>query len=247
MKNTIDFRALPGIICLALMLSVAGISNARAELPGFDAMMESVQKNYRTGAFYCRIRSTGVAIIEVDQLVAKWQVIAATYADAPPEQFSDDPQWKSTLASVQEALAQAKTLLEQDQPRKAFDALEDYAQALAELRRRNEIYDFSDRIRDFNTQRLRLVPYRDFNEALSDEGYLAVREVLAIMEFIVGGMDTHAPASRRADATFQEAVDGLRESLRLMRQNLDKRLERGVKGSIRDINSSFFLLFMKFG
>lgn len=235
-------RALAALFLLALFV---GMEPARAETPPLDTMLESVQRNYRTAAFYCRIKSISVAGIELAQMKAKWKIIAESQKSSPPTTYTEG--WDDALSKIQDSMAKAQALLDQGEPQKAYGALEDYASTLSELRRRNGMYNFTDRVLDFNAQRERWIPYRKFDEDLTDGQYLEIREILATMDFIVEGMDRHAPATHRADPTFPEAIDGLRQSLKLMRNNLDTRNQRGVKGSIRDINSSFFLLFLKFG
>lgn len=230
---------------LMILSAFTGGTPALADTPPFPKMMESVQGNYRTAAFYCRIRSEAVASREIAQMAAKWKVIAESQRDEPPASHARG--WPEAVTAVQDALDKASKLLDQGEPRKAYDSLQEYASALSELRRQNGLYNFTDRVRDFDSQRQRWLDYRAFDDPLTDEAYLVIRETLAVMDYILHGMDRHAPPGHLADPTFPEALDGLRQSLALMRRNLDNRNERGIKGSIRDINSSFFLLFLKFG
>lgn len=82
--------------------------------------------------------------------IQQWKQIKQTYTTTPPEVFSSDPEWESTLTSIEEIAVTSAGQITEGHLAEAHETLEAIRDELTDLRKRNSVIVFSDHINNYH-------------------------------------------------------------------------------------------------
>lgn len=121
-------------------------SRGPARLSGFDAAFESWNRYYKAS-----LVATGTGNVEgASQRMAycreAWYKLLADYAEEPPAQFADDPQWAKAMATTTGYLHIAEWRLQAGDLERAHEALEPVRYLWRDIRQRNDVLWFGDQL-----------------------------------------------------------------------------------------------------
>ncbi len=133
---------------------------------------------------------------------AQWGQLMKTYRAAPPPQYADDAGWPATVAAVEKLIASAKAETEKGDLVKAHDVLEGVRDQLGNLRLRNGVVVFSDRVDAFH-EHMEHVLVAKYAGA---EGVAMLREDAAVLVHLAGLLEKNAPAGFKSEAAFNEGL-----------------------------------------
>ena len=217
----------------------------------FDDMLEAALGPWRAASWYARTGNTSVAAFEAEEFRTRWRALAGRFA-SPPDPFGRDPAWFATLRADRRAAGSAVDALGRDDAMAGARALRQVGDALAELRARNGIVGFSDRVAQYRDAVDRLFDLSP-DERLErvDPGRIAaLRGLTDRTAAAVAASEGNVPERWRDAAAMAGLLRQNREGVAalaaaLARPETPSGLE--VSGLIGVVRANYNLLFLRFG
>jgi len=233
----------------ALILSCALVSQAPAQSAGpvaaFEQEVAAVYAHYRRALFATNQKDTGASAQAIEAFAKGWSAAIGPYREAPPPQYAGDPSWSQTLADVEAVLAAAKVDLTQSGPEKAHETLERIRDLLWDMRARNGIVTFSDRMNAYHEQmeRVLLGTY----EGLSEKGLGDLRDDVAVLSHLAELLGEHLPATHVGNGEFAKGLEAVKASVRSLHDALRKDDLGAIRSLKQALKKPYSMLFLKFG
>jgi hypothetical protein len=235
-------------LVVAAML-VAGAAPHASELSRFHDDVADAYAFYRSAAFYLGNGNAMVAGFELEQMRERWRVLTARYAQAPPDAYSDLPDFAATLAAIDARIASAAAGAAGADAEAAAKALAPVRRTLATLRARAGVRVFSDCIDEVNAAMDALYVYRRA-EPLDVEDLAQVNDVkakAAVLGYVLERCDAAADAAVREDPEFRRLVDGMLASSAAVFPALDRKDTAAVINLLRELRSFDRILYLRSG
>ena len=233
-----------------LLLSAAAASSPRAsELGAFQATFAEAWAHYRQVSFYAgRAGNVDVAALELEDFITKWSALEAKYRGNPPDAFSDDAAWMETLEDVGSRARDGLDRLDAGDLDGARALLMPIRGIMGDLRRRNGIATYSDRIDELTAEMTVLARYRREVKELDDSAAVAmVTRQAAVVAYLFERCAEEAPAAVAQDPEFKRQIEGGRESFAKLWKALETGDARLYRISIGELRSYERILFFRFG
>lgn len=236
------------IIALSIMLvSVVSRSEAETAFQQFYQQQNEAYAKYRVALFQTNKNDPEASLKAASQFLQQWNSIIQHYADAPPEIFAADTEWKATLAQIAEIAAKGKTEIEAGDLAEAHETLEAIRDELTELRQRNHVIVFSDHINSYHEVMEHLLEAGYTPEKLDAAAVNRIREQLAVLEFLAVAIKENTPQEYRSNTQYQQLEQGLFSSLQVLRNTLENNLTGEIVPAIQNLKPPYAKLFLNFG
>jgi hypothetical protein len=244
-------RLRSGVLVLALFVAFfwPATAGATAESPAeFLEASAKAYAPYRSAMSYLKTGNPGLAALALDATAARWATLCDRFRDRPPGAFAKDPDWQASLDGITGRIADARAKLEAGDAKGARTALAPVRADLGDLRRRNGIETFSDRIDAFSAAMDAIWVHRRNPPDMTDpEALAALAEQAAALRRALEHVAAEPPEKTAADLQFQRLVAGALGSI----ATIDRAIEAGnsalLISALREIHSSEQLLWMNFG
>ena len=207
-----SFRRGSNLLFVALLLLSAATAGQAAGPDRHKQFLDGLAAAYShyRGAFsYLRTGNGALAALEIEQAQSLWQDLVARYADAPPEAFAADPEWRPTLERMTTALARSLAQTDAGDLEAARRTLAPLRGDLAALRQRNNVTTFSEQIDDLSAAMEALWLYRhappDF--AAPETARELASRTAVFTHMLLRARETAPPAIAES-AEFQRLVAG---------------------------------------
>lgn len=235
----------PFAVVALLVLATLPLSAKAGTLEAFQADLLPAYEQVRSAIFYLRRGARAPAMAEVSSARAAWRDHVLPYADTPPGAFASDPEFAATLREVEGDLTAS---LDAGTADTALEALSGIPDKLAELRARNHVVVFADRVAEANRAMDRLWAYRhreiDFDDlAMVDD----LRARLAVTQYTYENCLQAAPEQVAADPAFQRIIKGTLSSLDQMWQAIATGERLTIINILREVRSFDKLLWLSHG
>lgn len=233
---------------LAILLLMAfPSSSSAAAVDEFHTALTEADRDYRSASFYLRTGNPGLALLEIQALSDKWQALSETFRDQPPDAYANDRAWASTLGQIHHRIGSALADAEVGNIKAVRDHLEPIRAVLADLRRRNGIFLFSDCVEEANRAMETLFAYRHRPANFDDQRDVdeLLRRAAVTAHWYERCFKT-APKHYKASTEFQRLMVASLRSLGLIWEATHKKQERRVINILRELRSSDRLLYLRF-
>ena len=241
------------VLALALFAALLWPTTARADattesLAEFLEAAAEAYAPYRGAMSYLHTGNVGLAALALDAMAARWAGLNERFRNQPPAAFAEDPAWRASLDEVTGRVADARAKLEAGDSEGAETALKPIRAALGDLRRRNGIVTFSDRIDAFSATMTAIWVHRRNPPDMTDPQALATlagqaRALRQALDEVAAG----PPVEIAGDSQFQRLIEGAFESVATIDRAIEARDPALLIGALREIRSSEQLLWMNFG
>jgi soluble cytochrome b562 len=231
---------------------VAGLSLARlsaGDTPAeFDRAVADASSHYRSAMFYLRTKNTDVAAIELMLLQQKWREVMQRFASSPPTTFAKDSLWHSTLTGIAGNIDRAIAATNKGDLDRSRQDLMEIRRSLSRLYQRNGVPYYPDRIDELRAAIARLARYiKNPPNFSSAEQTAAVTRATAAVADLTRKCREHAPPEYRESEEFRRLVQGMLESVALVKGAIEQKNVKGVRDNIRAVRSYDEILFLRFG
>ncbi|MGL4324786.1 MAG: hypothetical protein ACRCTD_12185 [Beijerinckiaceae bacterium] len=237
-----QFRALTTALVLAGALTFSSFAHAGA-FRDAEAQIASAYADYRVALMKTNQKDKAGSEAALSGFVAKWTALANQWRAAPPPQYGDDAALGATLEAVKKAAEDADVSLRQGDIAKSHDQLEIIRDQLSDLRARNGITSFSDRMNAYHAHMEHVVSgaYDQF----SAQGLIALREDAAVLAYLA---DEIVKAPVRGDrAAFNEMAASIAGSVKALRAALAAGDIEAAKKARTMIKPAYSRMFGRFG
>ena len=138
-------------LALALVAALLWPTATRADATAaFLEASAQAYAPYRGALSYLHTGNAGLAALALEDMAARWAALCDRFRDQPPAAFAEDPAWQASLDAITGRIETARAQLESGDTAGATAALAPIRAVLGDLRRRNGIVTFTDRIDAFS-------------------------------------------------------------------------------------------------
>ncbi|MCG6929398.1 MAG: hypothetical protein LJE64_02485 [Desulfofustis sp.] len=236
------------IIAVCLMLGLASLSGA-AENPfvQFNADVEKAYAAYRKALFQTNKNDAAKSAEANDSFIRQWQQIRQTYGSSPPQVFSSDLKWESTLSAVEEIAQNSADQIRQGNLAEAHETLEAIRDELTDLRKRNSVIVFSDHINNYHRVMEALLTGGFTPNTIDEPAVSRIQGQLAVLNYLAGAIRENAPQAYRENQQYQQLEKGLFESLAALKTAVESKDPAAMSKSINMLKPAYAKLFLNFG
>lgn len=228
-------------ILIAAALTSIGLSAQAGPVQDFEATLRASYGNYRTALFATNTGDAGKSAKTLGAFADSWAALTATYADAPPPQYVEDPMWAETLTKVQAMIAEAQADVALPDLAKAHEALEGVRAQIGGLHLRNGMLTFSDRMNAYHAAMEEVLV---LDLATTDAATLSAHA--AVLNYLAADIAAFPPVEAAGNADydalygpFKASVDGFAAAA----ASGDAAAIKAAVGVLKPAYSKFFVIF----
>lgn len=237
------------IIFLACILlgsaSLAGANNNRFQQ--FNDDVGQAYAFYRKALFQTNKKDAEKSIKANDKFLAQWQTLIAKYSSQPPDAFSSDSEWQSTLANIEKIAVGSAGQMKEGQLAEAHETLEAIRDELTELRRRNSVIVFSDHINNYHEVMEGVLVGGYSPDKINDQAVEDIVGRLAVLGYLAEAIKENAPAAYRENQKYQQLEKGLFGSLKALEEAIENGDPESISTSINNLKPAYAKIFVNFG
>ena len=237
------------LIAAAVLFGLAANGARASEMSAFNTAVADAYGHYRQAVYYLRrSASPDTAALELESFIEKWRTVVARFGGSPPDAYADDPKWRNTLDGIAARADEALAALDKDDPETAKKTLDPILVELGDLRRRNGVFIYADRVNELGDEVGKLARFRRGLKDFFDAGQVdAFARKAAIVAYLLDRVDTEAPGDLARDEGFRRLIDGFRESMDKVWKALKTEDLRLLRIGIGEIRSYERILFLRYG
>jgi len=229
------------------LLSLAVVAETTTPFQQFTQDLTAAYANYRTALFQTNKNDQEKSLKSTTAFHEQWQALMTQYADAPPEVFAADPQWKSSLETIEQTVVASLEEIKAGQIAEAHETLEAVRDELGDVRRRNSVIMFSDHINTYHEVMEHVMEWGAASQTLDAKAMLFAREQLSVLDFLAENIRQNTPQTYADNEKFQQLTKGLFASLAALREALDSNESEAILQAIKNLKAPYAKLFVNFG
>lgn len=232
---TFKHTILGSALAFGLMLMPAGAGPMRDA----EAQIGDAYADYRAALFLTNQKKQAETEAALASFARKWSALAAAWKVTAPPQYADDAKLIETLDTVAKVNDEATKLAKAGDLGKSHDVLEDIREALSDLRARNGIIAFSDRMN----------AYHEVMEHVVDHAYetpAALADDVAVLAYLAKDVGENRPAGVDA-AAFDQAFKALDASVEALKAAIKSGDAAAITAARKAIKPPYSRMFLKFG
>jgi hypothetical protein len=213
----------------------------------FNADVDKAYAAYRKALFQTNKKDLEKSGKANENFIRQWQQIKQNYASKPPEVFSSDPKWESTLASIEEIAQRSASEIKEGQLAEAHETLEAIRDELSDLRKRNSIIVFSDHINNYHEAMEGLLQRGYTADKIGPEAIAELYGQTAVLKYLAAAIKEDAPATYRENEQYQKLEAGLLGSVENLSMALKRKDPAAISKAITMLKPAYAKLFVNFG
>ena len=236
------------VLVTYFVVAISSISfAAENSFQQFNSDVEKAYAAYRKALFQTNKKDAEKSGKANKMFTQQWKQIKQAYATNPPEVFSSDPKWESTLINIEEIALKSADQIIEGHLVEAHETLEAIRDELTDLRKRNSVIVFSDHINN----------YHEVMEALLEGGYSPnkidadaidhIKGQFAVLEYLASALKENAPTKYRENQQYQKLEAGLFSSLEALGMALDSKDPALISKAINMLKPAYAKMFVNFG
>jgi soluble cytochrome b562 len=211
----------------------------------YETALRAAYADYRNALFATNTKNRDGSDKTMAALDAKWSALVGKYRSSPPPHYSEDAKWAASLDQVSGVLARAKAEIAKGELAEAHETLEAVRERLGELRARNGLIAYSDRIDAFHhfMESVLTKPYG----GLTGAGLTELVEDAAVLAFLGNELKKSPPADAAQSADFAPLLAAMLGAVGELQAAARTGNVDAIKAARGKIKPAFAKLFVKFG
>lgn len=244
MRRRSDSRLASGAAAMMLAGALASMASA-GPFADFEGDLRSVYATYRSALFSTNAKDKDKSTADIAALAAGWRSLTAKWAKAPPPQYADDPRFAPTLEAAQAEIAAAGRQVGDGDLGTAHLTLEKIRDELGDMRRRNNVSIFSDRMNEYHEHMEKILTR--YRGELAPAAAPALRDDAAVLVHLARQLGPARPAEARDAPEFDRLLQATVASAEALRAAAATGEQPSVKSAIEGLKRPFAMFFLKFG
>jgi len=241
------FRILSAML-LSAVIGLASTASKAAPVHEFHKAVADAYANYREATFYLRTGNAMVASFGLQDMNDKWRVIVTRFAKSPPGIYANDASWESSLTEISKRLQDGIKATDEGNLEAARKYVDPVRKILSDLRARNGVFLFSDRVDRANAAMKAIWTFRHNPPDFSNPDNINdLRRKTALMTYWYERCRDTASEDVKNNPQFRRLVDQTLHSLGLMWDAIEEKNSHRVINILREMISSDDLLYLRFG
>jgi hypothetical protein len=229
----------------ASALSLAMLLPALAgPVSDFEAQMRGAYADYRAALFQTNQKNPEGSAGALAAFETKWAKLDSALRQAPPAQYQGDAKLPATLDAIAALSGKARAEIGRGELPAAHETLEGIRDQLSDLRARNGITGFSDRMNAYHEamEHVLLGDHGAFDRAVMTR----LGEEAAVLDYLVSQIEKH-PAPEAAEPSYAPMVAAVRASVTALQNAVRAGDVAATKAAIGGLKVPYSKLFLKFG
>jgi hypothetical protein len=179
--------------------------------------------------------------------LAAWRGLSHRWATTPPPQYGEDAQFGKELQTITEVAAQAAAELAVGRLPQAHATLSQIRKLLAEMRQRNGLEAYTDRLDAFD-EALAEAADDDLDQPeLTPTQFVQLCEQVGVLSYLAERMEKGAPTELADDANFYDMVEGIARQVRILKAAVLDGKREAVAAALADLRQSFDKFYLLYG
>jgi hypothetical protein len=230
-----------------LFLAAALFSNAAWAGPyaDFESEVRDAYASYRAALFQTNKSDKAATEAALDIFSGKWTALTAKWGKAPPPQYIDDRKFGEDLAAIAAITKAARDEATKGELAKSHETLEKIRDLLSDLRERNGVTTFSDRMNAYHAM-MEVVVGKSY-DAFSTKGLGEVREDAAVLASLFAAVAAKPPADAAGRADYAPALVAIKASVEALLAAARAGDGAATKKAIEGLKRPYSMFFLKFG
>lgn len=211
----------------------------------FESEFGKAYADYRAALFQTNKKDKAATEQAMAGFADKWTAIKGRYGANPPPHYAEAPGWSDTLARIDKVVAEANAEVAKGELAKAHEVLEALRDTVSELRARNGVVSFSDRMNAYHEVMEQVLGkgYDGFSAA----GLAMLREDAAVLAHLVAQIEQHPPRGLAEDKAYLEAFGALKASVSGLLSAARSGDAAVAKQAREALKPPYSRMFLKFG
>jgi hypothetical protein len=211
----------------------------------FEAQLRAAYAPYRNALFQTNKKDKAASEGALNKFFSDWTALTARWGKEPPPQYLDDAKFVATLAEVTSVAEKARAALSKGDLANTHEILEGIRDLLGDLRSRNGIITFSDRMNAYHEamEHILAKTYGGYDT----NGLGELREDAAVLAYLFRRLETHAPAYFTGGNEFSQALGGVKVSVENLLSAARSSDPGAVRQAVQKLKQPYSVLFLKFG
>lgn len=236
------------VLVTYLVVAVSSISFAAENaFLQFNSDVEKAYSAYRKALFQTNKKDAEKSGKANEMFIQQWKQIRQTYATKPPEVFSSDPEWESTLTSIEEIAQKSAGQITEGDLAEAHETLEAIRDELTELRKRNSVIVFSDHINNYHEVMEGLLEGDYTPDKIDAQTIDQLKGPISVLEYLAAAIKVNTPINYRENQQYQQLEAGLFDSLEDLSNALESKDPASINKAIKMLKPAYAKLFVNFG
>lgn len=232
-------------ILLGSAFALASLSAAAGPVSDFNTAYQQMYGAYRTALFKTNSGDAGGSAAAMGKFATQFDALAASYGDAPPPQYEDDPLWGETMAEAARLASEAQAQIDAGALPDAHETLEGVREVFSGLHIRNGVETFSDRMNAYHAEMEHLL---GLDMAALDEGMMSeVHERAAVLAYLAEQVLAAPPAEAEGNADYAMLAAKFDASVKALMTAVRSGDPAAVKQAVSEVKKPYSMLFVKYG
>jgi hypothetical protein len=227
------------LLCSVTALSLLVSPAIAGPFRDTEAAILEAYADYRTALFQTNQNNRPASDAAIGSFRAKWLALTRQWITTPPPQYSDDPEFGKTVGVINQLADDAASASSVGDLTKAHNILEGIRHALGELRARNGVVSFSDKMNAYHAHMEHVLEQTSSSPAL-------VAEDAAILAFLIRDMEKQRPHGVDPLA-FDQALKAVGASVEALRQAVKTGDPLVIETARKALKGPYSRMFLRFG
>jgi hypothetical protein len=243
MRRSVSTALRALLLSVTLLLAPGGLALA-GPVQEFEDRIREAYADYRAALFMTNQKSVEASAKALAGFRTKWQALDAALRANPPPHYQGDARLPATLESVAGLIGRADGEIAKGDLPAAHETLEGIRDLLGDLRARNGLIGFSDRMNAYHAL-MEHVLSRDHG-GFGPAAIGVLREDAAVLAWLAGEIERN-PAPESSDLAYAPLVAALTASVSALQQAARAGDPAAVKAALGNLKGPYSRLFLKFG
>lgn len=232
----------PLVLCAMLLAASPVIAGPFTE---FEAQLRLAYAPYRNALFQTNKKDQAASEQALKKFTSDWATLTARWGSQPPPQYADDASFNAVLGEITIIIEKAHGTVSKGELAEAHEILEKIRDILGDLRSRNGIVTFSDRMNAYHEamEHVLTKPYGGFDA----KGLGELREDASVLAYLYGPLEKHRPAGVGGNPEFVQALSAVKSSVDGLLASIRTGEAAATRQAIQKLKQPYAVLFLKFG
>jgi hypothetical protein len=204
-----------------------------------EVQLGQAYADYRMALFQTNQKDRAATDTALAAFRAKWAILSATWKATPPPQYAEDSKLTETLEVVTRIADEAQAASSQGELAKSHEILEAIRDRLGELRARNGVISFSDRMNAYHAAMEHALDVPEMTSA-------GALEQAAVLFHLAKEISVNRPAGVDGVA-FDTALKGLEGSVTAFLNAARSGDKAAIDAARKGLKQPYSRMFLRFG
>lgn len=222
-----------------LVVALSAASAIAGPFRDAEAQLSQAYADYRTALFQTNQKNQAATDSALAGFTIKWSALAAAWKANPPPQYADDSKLTETLDAVTRIAREAQTMAGQGDLAKSHEVLEEIRDRLGDLRARNSVITFSDRMNSYHTVMEHAFDMPEMTQA-------SALEHAAVLAHLAKDIAANKPSGVDV-AAFEAALKAIEASVAAFQNAARSGDKAAIDSTRKALKQSYSRMFLRFG